>query len=99
MHPSWVRELLSFFVISLHLTTALKFDLTAQPPASKNERCIRNFVSRDTLVVVTAILDGRKGDGQVVNMHVCGGEEKKYQSHEGGERGQELSPGWEGPLV
>jgi p24 family protein delta-1 len=58
------------FFISLHLTTALKFDLAAQPPASKNERCIRNFVNRDTLVVVTAILDGRKGDGQVVNMHV-----------------------------
>jgi p24 family protein delta-1 len=58
-------------LLSFHLGTALKFDLIAQPPHSKNERCIRNFVNRDTLVVVTAILDGSKGDGQIVNMHVC----------------------------
>ena len=37
----------------------------------KYERCIRNFVAKDTLVLVTAIVDGFKGDGQVVNMHVC----------------------------
>jgi hypothetical protein len=58
-------------LFSFHLAVALKFDLIAQPPHSKNERCIRNFVNRDTLVVVTAILDGSRGDGQVVNMHVC----------------------------
>lgn len=56
---------------SLHLISALKFDLIAQAPHSKNERCIRNFVNKDTLVVVTAIVDGSRGDGQVVNMHVC----------------------------
>ena len=65
------------FFISLHLAAALKFDLIAQPPNSKNERCIRNFVNRDTLVVVTAILDGSRGDGQVVNMHV----RRHYQSY------------------
>ena len=51
---------------------ALKFDLSAHPQGQhkKSERCIRNFVSRDTLVVVTATIGGAKGDGQTVNMHV-----------------------------
>ncbi|TAQ90879.1 hypothetical protein B7494_g809 [Chlorociboria aeruginascens] len=34
------------------------------------ERCIMNFVAKDTLVVVTATVDGYKGDGMVVNMHI-----------------------------
>lgn len=55
----------------LRLSSALKFDLAARAgSSSKNERCIRNFVGKDTLVLVTAIVDGMKGDGQVVNMHV-----------------------------
>ena len=67
---------ISFFVVVLCLTTlplssALKFDLQAHTGHSaKYERCIRNFVSKDTLVVVTATVSGQKGDGQVVNMHV-----------------------------
>lgn len=51
----------------LPLSWALKFDLAAQ---TGRERCIRNFVAKDTLVLVTAIVDGQKGDGQQVNMHV-----------------------------
>ena len=54
----------------LPLSWALKFDISAHLGHNKNERCIRNFVQRDTLVVVTAISDGSKGDGQVVDMHV-----------------------------
>lgn len=51
---------------------ALRFDLHATSThEGKKERCIRNFVARDTLVVVTAIVDGSKGDGMTVNMHVC----------------------------
>ncbi|EEA24162.1 vesicle coat component [Talaromyces marneffei ATCC 18224] len=50
------------------LSSALKFDLTAT--TTKSERCIRNFVSRGQLVVVTAIVSGTKGDGQLVNMHI-----------------------------
>ncbi|OJJ49270.1 hypothetical protein ASPZODRAFT_91733 [Penicilliopsis zonata CBS 506.65] len=56
------------FLLLLHLCTALKFDLPAV--SGKNERCIRNFVSNGQLVVVTAIVSGNKGDGQVVNMHI-----------------------------
>ena len=50
----------------LPFSWALKFDLAAH----NRERCIRNFVAKDTLVLVTAIVDGNKGDGQMVNMHV-----------------------------
>ncbi|EQK99001.1 hypothetical protein G6O67_001146 [Ophiocordyceps sinensis] len=51
---------------------ALKFDLIAHPGAEsqKKEKCIRNFVSRETLVVVTVTSDGVKGDGMVVNVHI-----------------------------
>lgn len=56
---------------ALPFSSALKFDLHAHTGHSnKYERCIRNFVARDTLVLVTAIVSGQKGDGQMVNMHV-----------------------------
>ncbi|KAK6500310.1 vesicle coat component [Arthrobotrys musiformis] len=51
------------------LASALKFDLFAQNPGT-NHRCIRNFAAKDTLVVVTAIIGGSKGDGQKVNIHI-----------------------------
>ena len=60
-------------LLVLPLAAALKFDLhpgTAHDAAA-NERCVRNFVAKEQLVVVTAILDGFKGDGQKVDMHVC----------------------------
>lgn len=68
------RSLLSIVLLSLLVlpfSLALKFDLAAHTGHnSKYERCIRNFVGKDTLVLVTAIVDGQKGDGQMVNMHV-----------------------------
>lgn len=71
LNPSRVLLLLTTL---LPITLALKFDLAAHPgqSSSKHERCIRNFVGKDTLVLVTAIVDGQKGDGQIVNMHVRG---------------------------
>jgi hypothetical protein len=60
-------SLLAFF----SLVSALKFDLEASSKGDpKGNRCIRNFVAKDTLVVVTATIDGYKGDGMIVNMHV-----------------------------
>ncbi|MCJ1483474.1 vesicle coat component, partial [Schaereria dolodes] len=60
-----------WFFITLPFSAALKFDLQAHIGHSpKYERCIRNFVAKDTLVVVTATVSGQKGDGQVVNMHI-----------------------------
>jgi hypothetical protein len=52
---------------------ALKFDLVAHTGGEslKKERCIRNFVGSDTLVVVTSTVDGYRGDGMLVNIHVC----------------------------
>lgn len=63
-----MRSFLAFFLLAIQLASALKFDLAAS--SGKNERCVRNFVAKDQLVVVTAIVSGQKGDGQVVNMHV-----------------------------
>lgn len=63
---------LKLLVLTLPFTSALKFDLAAHTGHNnKYERCIRNFVAKDTLVLVTAIVGGSKGDGQQVNMHVC----------------------------
>lgn len=71
MSPGRLLCLLHFLLFSL-FTHALKFDLQAQRGHSaKSERCIRNFVAKDTLVVVTAIVSGQRGDGMQVNMHVC----------------------------
>ena len=64
------RLLLTCFLF-FSLSSALKFDLQAHTGHNaKYERCIRNFVAKDTLVLVTAIVGGSKGDGQMVNMHV-----------------------------
>ena len=60
-----------FYLSILPFSFALKFDLQAHTGhGNKYERCIRNFVAKDTLVLVTAIVSGQKGDGQMVNMHV-----------------------------
>lgn len=69
--PISLRAILGFLLAFIQLTFALKFDLVATSGGGKNERCIRNFVSKDQLVVVTATVGGTKGDGQKVNIHVC----------------------------
>ncbi|WEW60875.1 vesicle coat component [Emydomyces testavorans] len=56
--------------ILIPFSNALRFDLVAGTHNAKHERCVRNFVGRDQLVVVTAIVSGSKGDGQLVNMHI-----------------------------
>ncbi|KAK5658577.1 hypothetical protein OQA88_1970 [Cercophora sp. LCS_1] len=58
---------------------ALKFDLEAFPTHNKySSRCIRNFVGRDTLVVVTATVDGYRDDGMQVNMHIMDAAGNEY---------------------
>lgn len=66
-----LKLLLAF---ALPLISALKFDIQAHPghESAKQERCIRNFVAKDQLVVVTATISGSRGDGQTLNMHVSG---------------------------
>jgi p24 family protein delta-1 len=55
----------------LGAANGLKFDIAAHTGhSSKYERCIRNFVASETLVVVTAIVDGHEGDGQSISMRV-----------------------------
>jgi len=71
MTPLALRLLLAFLI---PLVSALKFDLQAHPghESASKERCIRNFVAKDQLVVVTATVSGSRGDGQTLNMHVSG---------------------------
>ncbi|QPH04329.1 vesicle coat component [Epichloe festucae Fl1] len=70
-HRSTLQWLGSLLLL-IGVANALKFDLVAHSggESHKKERCIRNFVGQETLVVVTATVDGFKGDGMVVNMHV-----------------------------
>jgi len=73
-YPRSLLGALYSFVFFLSIAEALKFDIAAHKAGdSKAERCVRNFVAKDTLVVVTATVDGSKGDGMSVNMHVCFG--------------------------
>ena len=70
--PFRLLQLLSLLLLACTFASALKFDLQAHPPNNNKhgERCVRNFVAKDTLVVVTATVGGHKGDGQQVNIHV-----------------------------
>ena len=69
--PRGLLQYICSLVLLIASVNALKFDLVARGPNDKKtERCIRNFVAKDTLVVVTAIVGGSKGDGMIVNMHV-----------------------------
>ena len=60
------------FAFLLPLVSALKFDMQAHPghESASKERCIRNFVQKDQLVVVTAKVSGSRGDGQTLNIRV-----------------------------
>lgn len=70
--PRALLQYICGLVLLIASVNALKFDLQARGQNdAKKERCIRNFVAKDTLVVVTATVGGSKGDGMVVNMHVC----------------------------
>ncbi|KAI1467815.1 emp24/gp25L/p24 family/GOLD-domain-containing protein [Daldinia caldariorum] len=69
--PRGLLQYICSLVLLIASVNALKFDLVARGPNDKKtERCIRNFVNKDTLVVVTAIVGGSKGDGMIVNMHI-----------------------------
>lgn len=67
---SLLQYICSLLLLLAGVASALKFDVVAQPQNSAKERCVRNFVGKDTLVVVTATVDGYKGDGMAVNIHV-----------------------------
>lgn len=72
---AWILALAS-------LTHALKFDIAAHTGShSKYERCVRNFVGRETLVVVTATVSGDHNDGQSVSMRVSLSVSMPYARH------------------
>ena len=66
-----ILRVLCGLAMLLACAEALHFDLQATARHERHgERCIRNFVSRDTLVMVTSTVSGHKGDGMQVNIHV-----------------------------
>ncbi|CAK7227365.1 vesicle coat component [Sporothrix bragantina] len=67
MLPQTLRQGLYGLFLFATACQALKFDLYA---TNGHPRCIRNFVTKDTLVVVTATVGGNRGDGMMVNMHI-----------------------------
>lgn len=69
VQSSLLRYICSVLLL-VSAVSALKFDLIAAAESNKKERCVRNFVGKDTLVVVTATVDGYKGDGMQVNLHI-----------------------------
>ncbi|KAF4631952.1 hypothetical protein G7Y89_g6178 [Cudoniella acicularis] len=69
--PQSILRSLCSLLFFLACAEALKFDIEAKSAGDRSrERCIRNFVAKDTLVVVTATVDGFKGDGMKVDMHI-----------------------------
>jgi len=58
------------FLLLTRPSHTLRFELPAQDPQHVQPRCIRNFVNREILVVVTANVSGSRGDGQRVNIDV-----------------------------
>ncbi|ORY83771.1 emp24/gp25L/p24 family/GOLD-domain-containing protein [Protomyces lactucae-debilis] len=65
-----MRSLLLSLLSLVSLSTALKFDLEAQPAGYNRPRCIKDYVGADTMVVVTAHLSGTQGDGQKVDITI-----------------------------
>ncbi|KAE9982107.1 hypothetical protein EG328_011211 [Venturia inaequalis] len=67
-------------LVLLPFASALKFDMVAHHPheSASKERCIRNFVAKDQLVVVTANVDGSRGDGQELSIHIKDGVGNEY---------------------
>jgi hypothetical protein len=70
--PRSLLQCLCSLLLFLGVANALKFELAAHTgrESQKKERCIRNPVGKDTLVVVTATVGGARGDGMTVNIHV-----------------------------
>merc|ERR1712169_97116 len=78
--PRSFLQLACSLLLLLGVAQALKFDIAAHTGKEnmKKERCIRNFVAKDTLVVVTATVGGTKGDGMMVNIHIRDMEGNEY---------------------
>lgn len=66
----WISHYATALLALVAAADALKFDLIAKQKNTVVPRCIRNYVGKDTLVVVTTTVSGSKSDGQRVDIHV-----------------------------
>ncbi|KAI9900399.1 hypothetical protein N3K66_004661 [Trichothecium roseum] len=78
--PRSLLQAICSLLLLAGVVNALKFDLVAHSGHEniKKERCIRNFVGKETLVVVTATVGGYKGDGMQVNIHIRDAQGNEY---------------------
>ncbi|KAF2859178.1 endoplasmic reticulum vesicle protein 25 [Piedraia hortae CBS 480.64] len=67
-----MTTMLALILALITLAAGLRFDMQAHTghETAKMERCVRNWVSKGQLVVVSATVSGRRGDGQKMNMHI-----------------------------
>lgn len=72
-------SLVALFVLALFTvqTSALKFTLEAKTKGSP-PRCVRDFVNKGKMVIVKAKVNGNRGDGQVVNLHIQDNKGNEY---------------------
>ncbi|EAQ92394.1 hypothetical protein CHGG_00629 [Chaetomium globosum CBS 148.51] len=76
---SVLQQVCSVLLLLAVGSNALKLDIQAGSGHDKtSRRCIRNFVAKDMLVVVTAIVDGWRGDGMQLNMHISDSTGNEY---------------------
>jgi hypothetical protein len=70
--PRSLLQCICSLLLLITATNALRFDIQAHTGKEnqKKERCVRNFVAKDMLVVVSATVGGSKGDGMSVNIHI-----------------------------
>lgn len=64
-------------LLCLHVCTALKFAVPAQEK-NAHPRCIRDFATAETLVVVNVKSSGYTGDGQTLNVYVSDNRGNEY---------------------
>ncbi|KAK7202529.1 endoplasmic reticulum vesicle protein [Myxozyma melibiosi] len=68
--PALCSTLLLLLLVFAAHASALKFAVHTRPAGHPSERCIRNFVQRDAMVIVNVKTNGQKGDGQVLNLRI-----------------------------
>jgi hypothetical protein len=77
MKPSPIVSYIIGLLSLLQVCVALKFSVPAQEK-NAHARCIRDFVTKDTLVVVNVKSSGYQGDGQTLNVYISDNRGNEY---------------------
>lgn len=69
--------LVSFLLALFSYVSAVKFDVEARPQGHQ-PRCIRDFVTKDTMVVTNIRTTGYEGDGQYMDVYIIDNKGNEY---------------------